>query len=470
MRSLLTDSKLHKLYWRFHRTAGLLFTVIVGFVPFNIQAQSPERSKPLVYEFSIEQEIFPPALRIFNQAMDEADSLGADVVLMRLDTYGGAVDVADEMRTRLLETDRKTIVYIINNAASAGALISIACDSIYMKPEATIGAATVVTQSGEKAPDKYQSYFRGKFRATAEKKGRDPNIAEAMVDEDISIPGVIDSGKILTFTAQEALQYDFCDGIVNNEEEALRMAGYEDYELVEYRPSTLDRIIGFFTHPMVSGILLTVIFFGIFFELQTPGVGFPLIAASIAAALYFVPLWLDGLAENWEILLFIIGLVFIVLELFVIPGFGITGISGIFLVFAGLVLSLLNNIRFDFTFTGIEELSRALMVVIGALLFTALGVYYLSRKVFTSPILGALVFKDTHQSREGYDVDQFKGIPLEGKTGRAVTDLRPAGKVEIEDERYDAFTSGEYISKGSPIIVRKAKGTNLLVEKLPESS
>lgn len=448
-----------------------LYTLIAFLVPNNIQAQDSheEKSRPLVYMFTIDQEIFKPALRIFNNAMDEADSLHADVILLRLNTYGGAVDVADKMRSRLLESKPETIVYIYNNAASAGALISISCDSIYMKNEATIGAATVVDQSGAPATDKYQSYFRGKFRATAEKQGRNPEIAEAMVDQDIAIPGIIDSGKILTFTATEALKYDFCDGIVNNEKEALAMAGYENYELVEYKTSALDKIIGFFSSPMLSGLLLSVIFLGIFFELQTPGIGFPLIAAILAAVLYFVPLWLDGLAENWEILIFVIGIILIMLELFIIPGFGIAGISGIILTFSGLLLSLINNVQFDFSMTGSGDVSQALIILISSLLLTSLGVYYLSSRFFKSPLLGKLIFHDTQQSKEGYDVDLYKGMKLEGKTAIVVTDLHPSGKIELEEERYDAHSAGEFIARGKKVIILKASGTNLLVEEIQDN-
>ena len=423
------------------------------------------KEKLIVYQFEIDEDIFQPAERKFNSAMDEADSLNADVILMKLNTYGGAVDVADRMRTRLLNTKKLTIVYIINNAASAGALLSIACDSIYMTAEATMGAAVVVEGTGDAAGEKYQSYFRQKFRATAEKKNRDPDIAEAMVNPDVYIPGVIDSGKILTLTAREALAVDYCDGIVGSSEEALEMAGITDYELVEYTPSWIDKLVGYLTHPAVSGIFLTVIFLGIFFELQTPGVGFPLIAAIIAAILYFVPLYIDGMAEHWEILIFVAGIILLGVELFVLPGFGIAGISGIVLIITGLTLGLVGNVQFDFKPVKIGDFSQSLLIVLSAIIVTIVAVLFFGKNFFDSRFTQALIFKDTQDADQGYSVDSFRNMELAGKKGNAATPLKPSGKVEIDGERYDAYTNGEWIEKGDEVIVLRAKGISLIVQK-----
>jgi len=227
----------------------------------------------------------------------------------------------------------------------------------------------------------------------------------------------------------------------------------------------VDNVIRFFTNPMVSGILISVLFLGIFFELQSPGVGFPLIASIIAAILYFTPLYMDGLAENWEILLFIIGLLLLGVELFVLPGFGIAGITGMVFIFTSLVLSMIQNIRFDFTFTGVGDFAQSFFIVVSGLLATIVLALLVGRKFHTSPLTRALVFKDTQQASEGYDVDAFRDMGLLHKKGIAVTPLRPSGKVEIENERYDAVTAGEYIEKEEEVIVIKAKGISLLVEK-----
>jgi membrane-bound serine protease (ClpP class) len=447
----------------------LTLILLIASLPVQSQSVNSDSSSAVVFVFEINEGIFQPALRKFNEAMDEADSLNADIILMKLNTYGGAVDVADEMRTRLLNTKAMTSVYITNNAASAGALISIACDSIYMAKEATIGAAVVVDQTGEPAGEKYQSYFRSKIRATAEAKHRDPDVAEAMVNPDVYIEGVIDSGRVLTFTATEAFDNGFCDLIVENEQDIYNHMHIQNPTIVEFKTSFVDNMIRFFTNPMVSGILIMVIFFGIFFELQTPGVGFPLIAAIIGAVFYFTPLYLDGLADHWEILLFIVGLILIALELFVIPGFGIAGISGIILVFGGLFLSLLRNVVFDFTYTSSGDLGQSLLVVVGSISLVLLLLFLLGSKFFDTYFGRLLVFSHAENAEEGFSVDNFADADLTGKTGIAFTDLRPAGIVEINHERYDAYTRGEYINKGKKIKVVKAKGISLLVEEDPDN-
>ena len=168
----------------------------------------------VVYKYTIDTEIGPSMTRLTNSAIAEAEKRKADYILIDMDTYGGLVDDADLIRTALLKTKIPTLVFIRNNAASAGALISIACDSIYMRPGATIGAASVVNQTGELMPEKYQSYMRKKMRATAEQTGRNPLIAEGMTDENMEIDSIKERGKIITFSTQEAIRYGYCNAQV----------------------------------------------------------------------------------------------------------------------------------------------------------------------------------------------------------------------------------------------------------------
>nr|WP_238480264.1 NfeD family protein [Mangrovibacterium lignilyticum] len=424
----------------------------------------------------------PRTWRDTQHAFEEADSLKADLILIHMNTYGGTVLDADSIRTKILNSSIPVYVFIDNNAASAGALISIACDSIYMRRGANIGAATVVNQTGEKMPDKYQSYMRSIMRSTAESHGgdtiisgqdttfhwfRDPTIAEAMVDERIYIPGVIDTGKVLTFTPSEAMKHGFCEGIAENVPEVLKQIGIENYEIVEYTPTFIEKIIGFLVNPIVSGILIMVILGGIYFEMQTPGVGFPLVIAIIAAFGYFAPLYLEGLAANWEILLFIVGLILIAVEIFVIPGFGIAGILGILFAFTGLVLSLIENVVFDFGGVHPEKIMTALTTVLVALFSSFILSLILSKKVFTAD-RGAFRNLSLHSTQEkeygfvGIDQNIKK---LEGKTGVAYTVLRPSGKVQIEGRIYDAVANLGMIDRGEPIIVVKDEAAQLYVEK-----
>ncbi len=442
---------------------------------------SSDDSTKVVYVFKIFREIGSTSWIHTQEAFEEAEELNTSCVILHLNTYGGQVIFADSIRTKILNSKIPVHVFIDNNAASAGALISIACDSIYMRPGANIGAATVVNQTGEKMPDKYQSYMRSTIRATAEAHGadtiitandtiiiwhRDPRIAEAMVDESLAVPGVSDTGKVLTFTTLEAIKNGFCEGEANSIEDVIKKLKIDNYEIVEFRPSFYDGLKGFLTSPILQGILILIIMGGIYFELQTPGIGFPLLAAGIAAVLYFSPLYIDGIAENWEIILFIIGIVLIALEVFVVPGFGITGVSGIILVITGLTLSMLNNNVFDFSDVSFDAFFRAIMIVLsGFVLSIGLGIY-LSDKLFSKGPLSKIALQATESIEMGYIGVENSLKNLIGISGKAYTDLRPAGKIEVDDEQYDAVAETGYIERGEDITVVRFTHGQLYVKKV----
>ena len=375
--------------------------------------------------------------------------------------------------------------FIENNAASAGALISIAADRIYMKNGAKIGSASVVDQTGKIMPEKYQSYMRSTMRATAEAHGkdtiiteqgdtilkwhRDPLIAEAMVDPRIYIEGISDTGQIIAFTANEALQNGYCEAIVDDITELLEHAAIENYEIKRYEPSKLEGFISFLISPAVQGILIMLIVGGIYFELQSPGIGFPLAAAIIAAILYFAPLYLEGLAENCEMVIFVVGLILIILEIFVIPGFGIAGIGGLILALTGLVLSMIDNIIFEFEFHGAQALTevlKALMIVCVSCFAAFVLSLYLSKKALTSNAFSWIVLNSTQQKDKGYVGVETTQKELIGKKGIAFTDLRPSGKVEIDDETYDAKSEIGYIDKGQEVKVIDYRSGQIYVMKM----
>ncbi len=423
--------------------------------------------KVRIYKFDIKKEIAPPVWHSTKLAFAEAEAMDADIVLLHLNTYGGMLESADSIRNRILESEIPVYVFIDHNAASAGALISIACDSIYMVPGATIGAATVVDQKGEVVPDKYQSYMRAMMRATAEATGRDPDIAQAMVDPRIKIEGIIDSVSVLTFTAREAHQHGYCEAILNNIPELLEHAGIEDYEISEQELSPLDKIISFLIHPMVSGLLIMVIVGGIYFELQSPGVGFPLGAAIVAAIIYFAPLYLEGMADHWEIVMFVVGVILIAVEIFAIPGFGIAGVSGILLIVLGLTLSLIGNVGFDFTGINATAIFSSFFLVITAIFLSMVLSYFITRTMFTENFLfKSLALNAVQDSEEGYSASFQAYKDMVGKQGEAFTMLRPAGKVIIEGNVYDATVLSGFVEKGDRIEVAKYETSQLFVRKI----
>jgi membrane-bound serine protease (ClpP class) len=424
-----------------------------------------DSAKKKVYKFDVKEEIGPPVWRKMQQAFDEAKAWEADLILLHMNTYGGMVLHADSMRTKILNSKIPVWVFIDNNAASAGALISIACDSIYMRKGANIGAATVVDQTGVEMPDKYQSYMRSTMRSTAEAKGRNPDIAQAMVDASIKVDGVSDSGKVLTFTASEAIANGFCEGMHESVQEVLEQNGFPEYELKTYIVSPLETFIGWMVNPAVSGILIMIIIGGIYFELQSPGVGFPLAAAIIAALLYFTPLYLEGLAENWEVILFLVGIVLLALEVFVIPGFGVAGISGAAFIMTSLILSLINNVGFDFEMTMPTQVMNAFLTVILATVGGFFGSIYLAKRFLTTSMMSSIVLSAVQNKSDGFVGVDTKEAELIGKSGIAHTVLRPSGKVEIDGDIYDATAQMGYIEKGESIIVIKYETAQLFVRK-----
>ncbi|MGB5928270.1 MAG: NfeD family protein [Cyclobacteriaceae bacterium] len=423
-----------------------------------------------VFIFDIEGDIDPRTNRHSELALEEALEKDADIVIIEMNTYGGAVNDADEIRTRLLNFELPVYVFINKNAASAGALISIACDSIYMASGASIGAATVVNQTGEAAPDKYQSYMRSIMRSTAEATGRDPSIAEAMVDEKLVVDSISEAGSVITFSATEAMKYGFCEGMVSNVEGILEQQGIYDYEIMRYEQQTVESVISFFLNPIVSGFLIMIILGGIYFELQTPGVGFPIMAALIALVLYLVPYYLHGLADNWELIAFGLGLVLLALEVFVIPGFGVAGIAGLILTLSSLVLMMIGNDGLDFTFVPTGMIVEAMTSVMVALLAAVVLIIFLASRMASgnSALINRLALADTQESSEGY-VSASRQVSMLGMTGKAYTVLRPSGKVLIDGQVYDAYTRGDYIQEGDGILVTEEHGSSLKVRLLEEA-
>ena len=449
------------------------FLIIVS-LTFHVQWLTAT-TKPLVYQIDIQQEIDKTSWIYLKNGLAEAEYLHAQAVLIHMNTYGGLLEAADSMRTAILYSPIPVSVFIDNNAASAGALISIACQRIYMRKGANIGAATVVDQTGKAMPDKYQSYMRSMIRSTAEAHGkdtlitqqdttyrwhRDPLIAEAMVDDRVIVPNLIDSGKVLTFTAEEAMKWNYCEGLAESVDQVItEYMGYSSYELVAYQPSWYDRVKGFLLSPMLQSLLIMLIIGGIYFEMQTPGIGFPLATSVVAAVLYFAPLYIDGLAQSMEILAFLLGLLLLLVEIFVIPGFGIAGISGIVLIVGGLTLSLLGNRDFDFQQVSAADSGRAALTVLVGLGIGFALILWLShkigskgplRRVALNADLGEAISSPTHQE-------------LIGKEGIAQTVLRPSGKVQIEGQIYDGISESGFVEKGEPIVVIKSENAQVYV-------
>lgn len=465
--SILSVVKLQKLCKNLQACFPLLFCWVLLLFHFNAKSQSDSMENTLIYTFEIKEMIAPSAARTVKKAIAEAEAQQADYILMELNTYGGLVDAADSIRTSLLNTSIPTISFINNNAASAGALISIACDSIYMSTGANIGASTVVTGQGEEAPDKYQSYMRATMRSTAEAQGRDPNIAEAMVDDRIAIEGVVAEGEVITFTTSEAIANKFCEGQAESVQQVIEeFLQVDEYTIVKHKKDFADKIISFLLNPVVSSVLMFMMIGGIWFELQTPGVGFPLAAAIIGAVLYFMPLYLEGLADNWEIALFVIGILLLAAEVFVIPGFGIAGILGAMAILVSLTFSLIDNSNFDWSMEGLDALTFPLIRVFSTMIVLFVLSLFLTPILFKNSSFRKLMLETATDKERGFTVEE-KGLrDLIGREAKVVNELRPIGRVEIDDEYYYARSISDFLSAGELVKVIGVDVNNLVVRKI----
>jgi membrane-bound serine protease (ClpP class) len=279
------------------------------------------------------------------------------------------------------------------------------------------------------------------------------------------VDSTLSAGQVLSLTTSEAIKYGFCEGTATSIDEVLAQLNLQDAEVIRYELSTTDRVISFFLNPFISGILLLVIVGGLYFELQTPGVGFPLIAAIVAGILYLVPYYLNGLAANWEILLFVAGIILILLEVLVIPGFGIAGISGISLTVVSLVLMMVNNDMFDFTFVPSENLMKSIVAVVAGMVGAAVVIGLTWNHLLNSRSMRHVVLQSTFHSKEGYR-SANNTDHLIGKTGIAHTRMTPSGRVMIDDTLYDAQARDGFIEKGDVVQVIDQSTFALRVKKI----
>ena len=420
-------------------------------------------SLTVFYRIRLDQDIDPSSQRLVTTGLEKAREAHADYVILDLDTYGGAVNAADSIRSAILRYEKPVVAFVNMQAASAGALISIACDSIYMKTGSSIGAATVVSQTGEVMPDKYQSFMRGMMRATAEATGRDPKIAESMTD----------TANVLSLTPTEAIAVGFCEGICETEfEVAEKIVGGNGFVIknMEDDMTWLDKLIQLLLNPLLQSIFMMMIIGGIFVEIRTPGIGLPLVTAIVGALLYFAPAYIGHLAQSWEILLFVVGLLLIAVEIFVLPGFGICGISGIIAVITALAFSMVDNIEF-FHWDGTLNL-RPIIQPLGIVVLSAaaaiFGSVWIVRKLYDTRSFDRIALRQEMKSEEGF-TGVVSGLEeLVGQSVTVFTDMRPGGKVITSDGRIHEATLkfGGFVSKGETLRVVSAEQGRLYCEKL----
>jgi len=393
-----------------------------------------------------------------DRSIKSAEETGSDLIIFEINTLGGRVDSAIKIKDMIINSELKTVAYINKRAISAGALISLSCNNIVMADGSSIGAATVVDQEGEKQSEKAQSYFRSEIASTAERMGRDKNIARAMVDEDIEIEGVVEKGKLLSLTSNEAFELGFCDTVVSNNDQLYSYLGIESGNVTHAAITFAERIVRFLTNPIISSLLMTLAFLGLIFEVRTAGWGVGGTVGLIALTLFFGSHYVIDLLGNIEIILFLAGAILILLEVLVIPGFGFAGISGILAILASFFFTLLGSNPSG------NDLINAGAVLSSSFILTVIGVYLMAKYLPESKFLDFIIVRDRQRRGSGVKSSEYF-TDLVGKSGTASTDLRLSGKISIEGKTFQAQSANSYIDSGEKVKVSKVEGNKIIVIK-----
>ena len=385
------------------------------------------------------------------RSIREAEAAGARAAYLDIDTPGGRIDAAERISDALRNARIPVYAYVNPRALSAGALIAMSTNGIYMRPGAVLGAATPVDGQGVKASEKLVSAMRAEFRAVAEQRGLDPRLAEAMVDENVEIPGVVKKGQLLTLSTREAVRLRFAKGEIGDEPALLKAIGVPDAQVISTAPNWAEGIVRFLTNPLVAPLLLSLGILGLVFEIKTGAFGLGGLISLASLGLFFGSSLILGLAGWEEILLLGLGLLALAVELFIIPGFGIAGIVGIVAIVGSMVLAMIGAAPTS------GDIAQALAVLGASLFITAAVIYAWVRHLPNSGRFRGLLLQGAVHRSEGFVSAPTRGDLL-GVDGVAVTDLRPSGTARVGEERLDVVTEGGFIAAGTRVRIVQSDG------------
>lgn len=455
---------------------GVVIIAAALWSPLAGAAVDDDPSAGPVYVVSITGDIDLGLAPYLDRALDTAEDAGAAVVIVEIDTPGGRLDAVLQMSDSLIDSPLRTVALVDATAFSAGALVAIASTEIYMTPGSVMGAATPVDgATGEESSEKIVSAVRATFESVAEERGRDPQVAAAMVDTSVAVDGLIDGGRLLTLTVSQAVEFGYADGVVADRAALLDELGFADREVVEVGLGLAEQLVRIVTNPVVASLMLIVGMLVLIADLFSGGIGAGVVIGVALLALFFWGHMLAGLAGWEDAALIVLGLVLIAVEVFVVPGFGVPGILGLLSLGGGIFLSMVYR---DFDFVTDADLVRAGVAVGVVLVATVLGLIALLAVVARGGRRTGLVLQSgldvaapvTERSRGGwlrwFDVDARLESDrvsnptvappvgsLVGATGTALSDLRPSGVADIGGDRIDVVTAGDYIRSGEAIEV-----------------
>ena len=428
----------------------------------------------IIYRVPIEGVIdlgLPPYIK---RVIKEAEDSKVKAIIFEINTFGGRVDAATQIKDAILSSNVQTIGFINRRAISAGALISLSCEKIYMTGGGLIGAATAVDMSGKKGSEKVISFMREEMASTAEQRGRNKKIARGMVDEELSFTHLVlnqDSilvndiegrkeGKLISLTTDQALKYQIADGVAENMDSVLVSIGYENFQIIEKSENWSEDIVRFLTNPVVASLLTTFGFLGILFELQSPGWGIPGFVGLTCLILSLSASYIAQLATMSDLLFVFAGIGMVLLEILVIPGFGVIGIGGFGLMMYGLYLLLLPDIP-----VGDEIVGQAMDGFFIGLVGAIIGLVLLIRLMIKTKFWKQLTSPGLQDKADGFS-NSFGWESFKGKEGVADTSLHPSGWIQLEDERIFVVSEGDFIEKGERVTVLSVDGNRVVVRKL----
>ena len=429
--------------------AILFLSVVSPFLSSKVAS-----SGELVYVIPVEETVEKGLYEYLNRSIGTAEDAGAELIILELNTPGGAVDAASEIARRITSSSVPIVAFIKKQALSAGAYIALHADEIYMVPGSTMGSAAIIDQQGNTAGKKAESYWHAAMKSAAELNDRDPIYALAMADESVDLPELgAGKGKLLTLTADQAIKVNYAEGIVADRADLLQQLGYDQAIVKEVEISFAETLARFLTHPVVIPILLSLGSLGLIVELYSPGFGIPGIMGVTALLLFFYGHLVAGLAGMEAIILFVVGIVLILLEFFV-PG-GILGLIGF-----GAVITSLFIASDNVTYMAISMLiALSVSILASILLFKVFG-----KKI---RLFQKIILKDSTNTESGY-ISSKSRTELLGKEGFSLTSLRPSGTAIINDERIDVITEGGYIERHKKIKVVKTEGVRVVVRELKD--
>ena len=426
-----------------HRLLRIVLLLLVVIVLQSTVPVSAENGVAVV--ISIKGEIEPGLASVVRRGIRQAEEQGADVIILDIATPGGRVDAALDIGDLIRGTSVPVVAYVSGRAWSAGAYIALSADEIAMIPGSSMGAA-------ETSPDtpKVISAWRSEMESSAERNGRDPEIAAAMVDKEIEIEGLVGRGEILTLTATKALDLEYAEYSVVSLEDLLDQLDLTGATLIEVEATWIERVARAVTSPSIAPIFLMIGFVGLTMEFFMPGWGVAGFIGIASLALFFGGHMLAGLA-GWEALIsFMVGVILLFVEAFVTPGFGVAGIAGLVLVFAGVYFT---------SGDAIQAIRTIMLSFFGAVAVTGVMLRFFK----DSSVWNRLILKDSMNREAGY-ISTSEPVDLIGKKGRSITMLRPAGIADIDGVRVDVVSEGGFLPAGQPVQVVKVEGSRIIVQ------